>query len=118
MQALVPEQVPVAIKDDNMEVRIVEVGEMTAGFFRLAKGTDLGPALAGLPDDRCQCPHWGYMTEGSLTMRTAEGDKTYSVGEAFYWAPGHVPVATEDCAYWDFSPTSEFMKVVEHVQRG
>ena len=118
MQALIPEQVPVAIKDDNVEVRIVEVGEMTAGFFRLAKGTDLGPALAGLPDDRCQCPHWGYMIEGSLTMRTAEGDKTYRAGEAFYWAPGHVPVANEDCAYWDFSPTSEFMKVVEHIQRG
>jgi hypothetical protein len=118
MRALIPEQVPVAIKDDNVEVRVIEVGEMTAGFFRLTKGTDLGPALAGLPDDRCQCPHWGYMIEGSLTMRTAEGDKTYQAGEAFYWAPGHVPVATEDCAYWDFSPTSAFMKVIEHIQRG
>ena len=118
MQSLNPTEIPVAMKDDNVEVRIVEVGEMTAGYFRLAKGTDLGPALAGLPGDRCPCPHWGYMIEGSLTMRTADGDKTYRAGEAFYWAPGHVPVATEDCAYWDFSPTSEFMKVIEHIQRG
>ena len=46
------------------------------------------------------------------------GTRPTAAGEAFYWAPGHVPVATEDCAYWDFSPTSEFMKVVEHIQRG
>jgi hypothetical protein len=48
----------IALKDDNVEVRLSEVGEMTVGYFRFAKGTDLGPALVGLPGDMCQCPHW------------------------------------------------------------
>jgi hypothetical protein len=116
MQAMTESDVPIALQNENVELRMSEVGDMTVSFIRLAKGTDLGPALAGLPGDRCPCPHWGYMLEGSLTMRTAEGDKTYRRGEAFYWAPGHVPVAPEDCAYVDFSPTAEFHKVIDHIK--
>ena len=70
MIALTAGDVPVKIKDDNVEVRLTEVGDMTVSFIRLAKGTDLGPALVGLPGDLCQCPHWGYMLEGRLLMRT------------------------------------------------
>jgi len=118
MQSLKPNDVPIAIKDDNVEVRTMEVGEMTVGFFRLAAGTDLGPALLGLAGDMCPCPHWGYMIEGRLRMRTAEGDQTYEAGEAFYWAPGHVPVAETDCAYVDFSPTERFQPVIHHILGG
>ena len=55
---------PVAIKDNNVEVRLSEVGDMTVSFIRFRQGADLGPALAGLPDDLCPCPHWGYMFRG------------------------------------------------------
>jgi hypothetical protein len=58
------------------------------------------------------------MLEGRLSMRTPEGDRTYSAGEAFYWAPGHVPVALENCAYVDFSPTADFEHVIRHIERG
>lgn len=52
---------PVAIKGPGVELRIREVGgDMTAAFVRVAGGTDLRPALKGLPGDLCQCPHWGY----------------------------------------------------------
>jgi hypothetical protein len=46
---------------------------MTIGYFRFAKGTDLRAALAGLPDDMCPCPHWGYMLEGKLALRNEPG---------------------------------------------
>jgi hypothetical protein len=111
-------ELPVALEADGVEVRATEVGELTAGWFQLAAGTDLGPALAGLPGDMCPCPHWGYMIKGRLRMRTADGDREYRAGEAFYWAPGHVPVAEEDCEYIDFSPTRDLAKVVEHIQGG
>jgi hypothetical protein len=119
MKALTARDVPVAIKDgDNVEVRMEEVGDMTVAFIRLAKGVDLGPALAGLPGDLCPCPHWGYMLEGRLAMRTADGEQTYEAGQAFYWAPGHSPSALEDCSYVDFSPTEEFNAVIRHIQGG
>jgi hypothetical protein len=49
-------------------------------------------------------------------MRTADGDRIYTAGQAFYWGPGHVPVALEDSAYVDFSPTEEFAAVIAHIR--
>jgi hypothetical protein len=105
----------VAIKDDNVEVRLSEAGDMTVSFIRFRKGTDLGPALAGLPDDLCPCPHWGYMLKGRLKMKTRNGDEVYEAGQAFYWPPGHAPSALEDCEYVDFSPTQQFAAVIRHL---
>jgi hypothetical protein len=118
MQALTRDDVPVTISNDDVDVRTSEFGDMTVSFIRLRKGTDLGPALVGLPGDLCQCPHWGYMLSGRLKMRSDRGDSTYEAGQAFYWAPGHAPVALEDCAYVDFSPTDEFSPVLEHLSGG
>ena len=119
MRALIEEDTPVRIKNENVELRMTEIGgDMTVSFIRLAAGTDLGPALVGLQADQCQCPHWGYMREGRLLMRTPDGDREYGPGQAFYWAPGHVPVALTDCAYVDFSPTEEFAAVIRHIEGG
>ena len=81
-----------------------------------ASGTDMGPAVKGLPGDACQCPHWGYMLKGRLRMRSDDGERVYEAGQAYYWAPGHVPVALEDCEFVEFSPTEEFQKVIDHVK--
>ncbi len=111
-------ELPVALEADGVEVRATEVGEFTMGWFQLAKGVDLGPALVGLPGDLCPCPHWGYLLKGRLRMRTADGDQEYHAGQAFYWAPGHAPEALEDCEYVDFSPSEALAKVVAHIQGG
>ncbi len=118
MGAIKRDDVPVAIKDDNVEVRLSEVGDMTVSFIRFRQGADLGPALAGLPDDLCPCPHWGYMFRGRLKMKTRHGDEVYEAGQAFYWPPGHAPSALEDCEYLDFSPTQEFGAVIRHITGG
>jgi hypothetical protein len=115
VQTLTPDTVPIVVKDENVELRMAEVGEMTVSFIRLTEGTDLGPALVGLDGDSCPCPHWGYMLEGRLLMRATGNDQTYEAGQAFYWAPGHAPFALSDCAYVDFSPTAEFNAVIAHI---
>jgi hypothetical protein len=115
MSTLVRRDVPIAIQNDNVELRMSEVGEMTVSFISLKEGTDLGPAFVGLPDDLCPCPHWGYMLRGRLQMRTKTGTEVYEAGDAFYWPSGHVPVALTDCEYVDFSPSAEFAAVVRHI---
>ncbi|MDQ8703362.1 hypothetical protein RCO28_12815 [Streptomyces sp. LHD-70] len=108
---------PVTIEGDGVELRTQEVGgDMTVAFVTLPKGADLAPAVKGLPDDLCQCPHWGYLFKGRLKMRTKHGDEIYEAGQAFYWGPGHAPEALEDCEYIDFSPTKEFTEVLDHVK--
>jgi len=36
-------------------------GGYTVGFETYTEDADLSPFFSGLPDDRCQCPHWGYV---------------------------------------------------------
>ncbi|TPQ20388.1 hypothetical protein [Streptomyces sporangiiformans] len=108
---------PVAFEAGGVELRTQEIGgDMSIAFVRFPQGTDMAPALKGLPDDLCQCPHWGYLLKGRLRMRTKDGEQTYEAGQAFYWAPGHAPEALEDCEYIDFSPTKEFNEVIDYVK--
>lgn len=119
MKAVTQQEVPVVISGDGVEVRVLEIGGgRSTSFITLPQGTDLGPALKGLPDDRCQRPHRGYLLRGRVQMSTADGDHVYTAGQAFYWGPGHAPVALEDSAYVDFSPTEEFAEVIAHIQGG
>jgi hypothetical protein len=117
MKAVAREDVPIAIEGDGVEFRRQEIGgDLTVAFVHLPKGTDFRPALTGLPNDRCQCPHWGYMIKGRLKMYTGDDEQIYEAGQAVYWAPGHAPVALEDCDYVDFSPTRELEEVIDHVK--
>jgi ribosomal protein L16 Arg81 hydroxylase len=76
---------------------------------------DATPMLKGLPDDRCQCPHWGYVTRGTVTFRFADHDEVFEAGDAFYLPPGHIGVANEpDSESVQFSPTEE-LKATEAV---
>ena len=108
MGAINSADLPVIMQDENVEIRMAEAGEMTLLWSRLRKGADLGRAL---PDGQCSAPHWGYMIKGRLLMRTQHGDEIYSAGEAFYCAPGHVPVVLEDCECVDFAPTEAYARM-------
>lgn len=116
MSAFQQQQVPVAIEADGVELRKEVIGgDMTVAFVRARKGVDLRPPLKGLPDDRCQCPHWGYILKGTVRMHTAGGHQDYTAGQAFYWAPGHAPEFIDDAEYVDFSPTAAFNAVIDHI---
>ena len=112
------EDVPIRIEDEGVEFRTRDVGDMTLAWVRLAKGTNLAPGLAGLPDDLCPCPHWGYVVSGRLRMQEKDGESVYEAGQGFYWAPGHAPEALEDCEYIDFSPTQQLNEVIAHLTGG
>jgi len=74
-------------------------------FVTFREDVDHTPLLRGLPDDRCQCPHWGYVLEGKVTFRYADREEFFEAGDAFYAPPGHVPVHTEPgTEYLQFSP--------------
>lgn len=115
MPALERTDIPLAIEGGGVEFRMQELGEMALAWVRLPKGADLRPLLEGLPEDRCQCPHWGIVLGGKVAMHTKDGTETYAAGQVFYWPPGHAPEALEDCEYVDVSPAAELAAVVAHV---
>ena len=118
MRSIPREEVPVVIDDNGVELRLRDEAGTSVGFARLPEGADLRPATKGLPDDLCPCPHWGYMIKGRVRMHTPDGHHDFAAGEAFYWAPGHVPEALEDSEYVDFSPTDQFQPVIDHITGG
>ena len=106
---------PVVVSGPDVEIRATEAGELTVARVRLKQGHDARPLFVGLPDDLCQCPHWGYIVSGALRVWTASGSEVYRAGQAFYWAPGHAPEALEDTEFVEISPTDGVKALYAHV---
>ena len=47
-----------------LESRSEELGGYMVGFRAFREDADATPLFKGLPDDRCQSPHWGYVIKG------------------------------------------------------
>jgi hypothetical protein len=88
-----------------------ELDGYTVTFTSLVEDTDATPFMKGLPDDRCQCPHWGYVIKGKMTARYADRDEVFEAGDAFYTPPGQVPVTNESgTEFVSFSPAKSFAR--------
>jgi hypothetical protein len=94
-----------------VEDRHAEVEGYAVNFTSFREDIDATPLMKGLPDDRCQCPHWGYVVSGKLTFRYADREELFEAGDAFYTPPGHVPVKHEPgTEVVMFSPAEELRK--------
>ena len=94
-----------------------ELGEYTVAFERFSAGGDMAPLFRGLPDDRCQCAHWGLVIKGRLTFSYADGQDVIEAGEAYYAPPGHTPAADPETETIEFSRTAELHETMAHVMR-
>jgi hypothetical protein len=107
-----------ASRSEDMGVMVghyERLGEYTVGFETFHEDADATPIFRGLPDDRCQSPHWGYVINGKVTFRFADRDEVYETGDAYYAPPGHIPVLTAGTEIVEFSPTGEYEKTMEVV---
>lgn len=95
--------------------RSEQLGDYAVHFTLFNEDIDATPLMNGLPDNRCQCPHWGYVITGKATFRYADRDEVFEAGDAFYTPPGHVPVKHEPgTEVVMFSPVEE-LRVTEEV---
>ncbi len=100
----------------GFEGRYEDLDGYTIGFETYHEDSDPAELFRGLPDDRCQCPHWGVVLRGTLVYRYADGsEETIEAGEAYYAKPGHLPVFLAGAEIVEFSPTAEFAETVEVV---
>jgi hypothetical protein len=102
---------------EGYEGRLGQLGEYTVAFETYTADSDPAPLFRGLPDDRCQCPHWGIVLKGSVTFRTGEGEMTVTQGEAYYAPPGHLPLLHAGTEVVEFSPTAELNKTFAVIER-
>jgi hypothetical protein len=110
------EAVPIEMQVDGIETRGAVWGEVMVRHIRLPAGTDFTPLFRGLPDDRCQCAHWGYVSEGAITVRYADGtEETTRAGELYHWPAGHTGWTTDGVTFVEFSPAADIEPVLTHL---
>src|ERR1700749_1819639 len=98
------DEAPILLDEPEIEGRYVELNDYTVSFETFHTDFDPAPLFQGLPDDRCQCPHWGLVTAGKLLIRYADRDETFTAGDAHYIAPGHLPLTFPGTEGIEFSP--------------
>jgi mannose-6-phosphate isomerase-like protein (cupin superfamily) len=95
-----------------------ELDDYTVNFVTFHEDVDGTPLMKGLPDDRCQSPHWGYVIKGRIHFQFADHDEVVETGDAFYLPPGHIPVKHEPgTQIVQFSPTEELRQTDAAIMR-
>ena len=82
-------------------------------FLDLKEETDLAPLLKGLPDDQCQCVHWGHVVRGSVTFTFADHAETFEAGDAFYVPPSHTPASAPGTEYLLITPADKNLEELD-----
>ena len=116
---------PKVSKEAATEMQDIGIGTISSetvdgyefDFFDLREEADMAPLLKGLPDDRCTCPHWGYVTRGSVTFTFADHAETFEAGDAFHVPPGHTPASAAGTEYFLISPADQVAEVDAVIQR-
>ena len=96
-----------------VEDRHADIGDTTINFITSHADIDATPLMKGLPDDRCPCPHSGYVFKGRLTFQFPDHDETFEAGDAFHVPGGHGLVVAAGTEYVQFSPAEELQRVSE-----
>jgi len=95
-----------------------EIDGYTVAFESYSEDADLSPLFRGLPNDHCQCPHWGAVLKGRVKYSYEDGSEDLiEAGEAYYARPGHLPMLFAGTEVVEFSPSTELAKTVEVVMR-
>jgi hypothetical protein len=107
---------PVEMQMDAIETRGIEWGGQLVRHLDLPAGVDFRPLFEGLPGGLCQCPHWGYVLSGSITVRYADGtEEVTHGGEAYYWPAGHTGWTDTGVTFLEVSPAAQLQPVLEHL---
>ncbi len=94
---------PVMVDLPEIQGRYAELDDYTVGFESYTEDVDPAPLFRGLPDDRCQCQHWGFVESGQVTFRWADHEETYGAGDAYHAGPGHLPLIAAGTRLVEFS---------------
>jgi hypothetical protein len=96
--------------------RFADWGGMTVGIEAAPAGMDSSAMLQGLPDNRCQAHHWGYMLSGRIVVDYGDNSEVISGGQAYYIEPGHLITFEEDSEAVEFTPTAELEQTLAVVR--
>jgi hypothetical protein len=97
--------------------RYAELDGYTVGFESFREDADATPLFVGLPDDRCQAPHWGYVVKGRIVFEYADRAEVYTTGDAYHAPPGHIPKIDAGSEIVEFSPADAYKETMAVAER-
>jgi hypothetical protein len=103
----------------DYEGRMADAGEWRVAFESMPASfpPDESP-FKGLPDDRCQSRHLGYLVKGSFRVTYLDGtEEIVRSGEAYVLEPGHFVQTLEATELVEFSPREEHDRTMAAVAR-
>lgn len=110
-------ELPIEVSQGDLETRYAEMGDMALRHVKVPAGTDFGPVLQGLPDDRCPSPHWGIILGGSLTVTHADGTEEFAqAGEVFHFPAGHTATTEEGAIFLEVGPVAPMRAFHDHAK--
>jgi hypothetical protein len=109
--------VPVTVDIPEGKIRQAEWGGTVVELGSFRQTVDPAPLFKGLPDDRCQCPHWGYVLKGRMRFRYADHEEVYNAGDAYYAPPGHLPLIEAGAEYVEFSHADQLAQSMQVIER-
>ncbi len=111
------QDLPVAMELGGIVLQEAEWGDMNVGLERFPAGMDSAPVFNGLPDDRCQCPHWGYVIIGQFRALYRDREEVFRAGDAYYLSPVHTTFFDLDTEVVEFSPKGAYQQTMEVAAR-
>ncbi|MBM3676373.1 MAG: cupin domain-containing protein [Actinobacteria bacterium] len=111
------DELPLQHVTDTYSARFADWGGITVGFESAPAGMDAQSSLKGLPDDRCQANHWGYLFSGRIVVDYGDRQETIVGGQAYHIPPGHLITFEEDTEAIEFTPTDELEQTLAVVRR-
>lgn len=101
------------------EGRSVDAAGIRIAFETMPAGfpPDEAP-FKGLPGDRCQCDHWGYVVKGSFRVSYRdESEELVRAGEVYHLRPGHFVQTIEPVELIELSPVAEHDRTMAAIAR-
>lgn len=109
---------PILVEAGPNQVRGADWGAMRVAVVSVPAGADFGPLLAGLPNDRCQAEHWGYVIKGRLRVTdSANQDETLVGGDYFHLSPGHTGFAEEETEFIEIGEPHTHQQFVDQAKK-
>ena len=106
-----------AMESEDYSVREACWGNMHVEYGVFKSRKDMTPLLKGLPGDRCQSDHWGYVLKGGLRVNYPDREEVIRAGDMYHIEPNHTGTIEAGTEYMEFSPEDRYHETMEAIGR-
>jgi hypothetical protein len=108
---------PKTVDVDKLTIHETNWGDIHVNTITCHKTLDIAPLLKGLPNDLCQCPHWGIVLKGRKVVKYKNHEETLNSGDEYYMESGHSTITDAGTEWLEFTPSIELKKTNEAVAK-